>query len=395
MKQLHLGIHHRVIKHAVPVLGLLLLLTLVACKKSNGGSGTAPGGDMFARGTNLSNWFNSYSDPNQYSNRFPAKTLALIKSSGFTYVRLPIGTSILYNESNPSQLNAANLTLVDAAINKCIAAGLSVTMDLHSDQGTRIDSLLAADPTYVDKIAAYWKSVAGYFKKYDSSKIAFEVYNEPYASAAGLTTKDFSWWGPVQEKLVKAIRDVTTAHKIVVGGEGWNSIKGLVQLPVYNYPNIVYVFHIYDPFLFTHQGATWVGWAPAVLARNVPYPASPEGVAPLAAAASNTELKDALNWYGSQRYNIDSLDKWIKVAYDWGKAHGVKVIVDEFGSYKTYAPRQSRLNLIGDMRRTFEKYNIGWAMWDCDEGFGWIDYLGNDRNSPVADTGVLQALGLQ
>lgn len=373
---------------------LLLICFGIACKKSVGNSQPATTSDRFSRGTNLSNWFNSYSDPNQYSNRFPAKTLALIKSSGFTYVRLPIGTSVLYNESNPSQLNTGNLSLVDAAVSHCIAAGLAVTIDLHSDQSNRVDSLLAADPTYSDKIAAYWKSMASYFKKYDSAQIAFEVYNEPHASAAGLTTQKFNWWGPVQEKLVKAIRDVTSTHKILVGGEGWNSISGLVQLPVYNYPNIVYVFHIYDPFLFTHQGADWTGWQPAMLARNVPYPATPEGVAPLVAAASSTELKDALNWYGSQRYNIDSLDKWIKVAYDWGKARNVKVIVNEFGSYKTYAPRQSRLNLIGDMRKTFDKYGIGWAMWDCDEGFGWIDYTGANRNSPVADAGVLQALGL-
>ncbi|MDE3250527.1 MAG: cellulase family glycosylhydrolase [Bacteroidota bacterium] len=373
---------------------LLLICFGIACKKSVGKSQPATTSDKFSRGTNLSNWFNSYSDPNQYSNRFTANTLALIKSSGFTYVRLPIGSSVLYNESNPSQLNAGNLSLVDAAVSHCIAAGLAVTIDLHSDQSNRMDSLLAADPTYADKIAAYWKSLATFFKKYDSAQIAFEVYNEPHASAAGLTTQSFNWWGSVQEKLVKAIREVTNTHKILVGGEGWNSINGLVQLPVYNYPNIVYVFHIYDPFLFTHQGATWTGWQPAMLARNVPYPATPEGVAPLVAAASSTELKDALTWYGSQRYNIDSLDKWIKVAYDWGKSRNVKVIVNEFGSYKTYAPRQSRLNLIGDMRKTFDKYNIGWAMWDCDEGFGWIDYTGGNRNSPVADAGVLQALGL-
>lgn len=373
---------------------LLLICFGIACKKNVGKSQPATTSDKFSRGTNLSNWFNSYSDPNQYSNRFSANTLALIKSSGFTYVRLPIGSSVLYNESNPSQLNAGNLSLVDAAVSHCIAAGLAVTIDLHSDQSNRMDSLLAADPTYADKIAAYWKSLATFFKKYDSAQIAFEVYNEPHASAAGLTTQSFNWWGSVQEKLVKAIREVTNTHKILVGGEGWNSINGLVQLPVYNYPNIVYVFHIYDPFLFTHQGATWTGWQPAMLARNVPYPATPEGVAPLVAAASSTELKDALTWYGSQRYNIDSLDKWIKVAYDWGKSRNVKVIVNEFGSYKTYAPRQSRLNLIGDMRKTFDKYNIGWAMWDCDEGFGWIDYTGGNRNSPVADAGVLQALGL-
>ena len=206
------------------------------------------------------------------------------------------------------------------------------------------DSLLANDPAFGDEVAMYWKAVATYFKKYSADSLFFEVYNEPHASAAGLTPQDFSWWQPVQGKIVSAIREVDTAHSIIVGGEGWNSIAGLTQLTPYNFNHIIYNFHFYDPFLFTHQGASWAGWQPAIDARNVPYPSSPAAVAPLIAASTNAELKDALQWYGAQKYNIDSLDKWIKVAYDWGQIHSVRVIANEFGSYKPYAPRQSRLN---------------------------------------------------
>jgi hypothetical protein len=34
-------------------------------------------------------------------------------------------------------------------------------------------------------------------------------------------------------------------------------------------------------------------------------------------------------------------------------------------------------------------------MWECDEGFGWIDYSGGKRNYPVPDNEVLLALGLK
>ena len=379
------------------ILSVLLICLCIGCKKKTIIPRTDPpvtSGDILSKGVNLSNWFNDYSDPAQYAGRFSLSKLQLIKSSGFTYVRIPIGVTILFNATQPEQLNSSNLMYVDAAVDNCIKAGLGVTINLHP-LSNDADIQLATDPLFGDKIAAYWKAVATYFKKYSADKLFFEVYNEPHASAAGLTTQGYSWWPPVQGKMVKAIREATPDHSIIVGGEGWNGINGLIQLTPYNFEHIIYNFHFYDPFLFTHQGATWTGWQPAMDARNVPYPSSPEAVAPLIAGSSNTELNNNLQWYGAQRYNIDSLDRWIKVAYDWAKSKNVKLIVNEFGSFKDYAPRQSRLNFLHDTRTVFEKYKIGWAMWECDEGFGWINYPTFNRANPVADNEVLQALGLK
>ena len=379
------------------ILAILLICLCTGCKKKTITPGTEPpltSEGILSKGVNLSNWFNDYSDPAQFSNRFSLSKLQLIKSRGFTYVRIPIGVTILFNAAQPGQLNSSNLVYVDAAVDNCIKAGLGVTINLHP-LSNDTDIQLANDPSFGDKMAAYWKAVATYFKKYSSTKLFFEVYNEPHASAAGLTGQGYGWWQPVQEKMVRAIREATPDHSIIVGGEGWNAISGLIQLTPYNFEHIIYNFHFYDPFLFTHQGATWIGWQPAIDARNVPYPSSPEAVAPLIAGSSNTELNNNLQWYGAQRYNMDSLDKWIKVAYDWAKSRNVKLISNEFGSYKPYAPRQSRLSFLHDVRAVFEKYKIGWALWECDEDFGWITYPSANRNNPVADTGVLQALGLK
>ena len=41
---------------------------------------------------------------------------------------------------------------------------------------------------------------------------------------------------------------------------------------------MIYTFHDYEPFPFTHQGATWTDPAVAPL-RDVPYPSTPENVA--------------------------------------------------------------------------------------------------------------------
>lgn len=380
-------------KKLLIILGAIILLS---CKKNDTNNPVSTNGNIpsLSKGVNLSNWFNDYSDPGQYTTRFSVKTLELIKNSGFNNVRIPIGSTILFNAADPLQLNVNGLVYVNLAVSRCINAGLAVTINLHPLLNN-IDSLLSNNPAFADKIAGYWKSLAGFFKKYPADKIIFEVYNEPHASAAGITTQDYTWWQSVQGKIITAIREETKEHYIIVGGEGWNSINGLLQLTPYNDSKVIYDFHFYDPFFFTHQGATWSGWQPAIDARNVPYPSSPEAVAPVIAATTNIPVKDALRWYGDQRYNIDSIDKWIKRAFDWGQSNHVKVIANEFGSYMTYAPRQSRLNWIHDVRTVLEKYRIGWAMWDCDDGFGWINYSGNDRNNPIVDTEVLTALGLK
>lgn len=347
-----------------------------------------------SKGVNLSNWFNDYSSTAEYSTRFTAASMQNIKSLGFTYVRVPIGNTILYNATNPSQLNNANLSKVDAGVKSAIDAGLGVTINLHPWQNN-MDSLLAADAAAVTKVAAYWKTMAAFFKKYPADKLFFEVYNEPHASAAGLTTQPKTWWQNVQQQLIAAIRTETTDHYVIAGGEEWNNINGLVLLQPYAFPKVIYNFHFYDPFLFTHQGATWAGWEPALLGRNIPYPSSPENVSSLVNAATNQNLKDELSWYGSQRYNIDSLDKWVKRAVNWANINNVPVICNEFGSYKPFAPRQSRINYIKDIRTVLERNKIGWAMWEYDEGFGLIDYAGGNRNNSSTDTELAAALGLR
>jgi len=61
-----------------------------------------------------------------------------------------------------------------------------------------------------------------------------------------------------------------TFHTIVVGPAGWNSYYNLAVMPAYADTNLVVTFHFYDPFLFTHQGASWTD-PPGDIA-GVPFP---------------------------------------------------------------------------------------------------------------------------
>jgi aryl-phospho-beta-D-glucosidase BglC (GH1 family) len=349
-----------------------------------------------SKGINLSNWFNDFSEPSQFSNRFTDAHFELLRQLGFTYVRIPIGQFILFQRNDPDVLNPVNLQYVEAAVQKAIDHGLAVTLNYHTASDA-FEATLPANTDNQNKLARYWKAVAGHFKKYAVNKIFFEVYNEPHVASNGSLPASIngSWWAPVQRKLINAIRSVTPDHFIIVGGEGWNSIDGLKSLAPYKVNNIIYNFHFYEPFPFTHQGATWAG-PPLEKLRDVPYPSTPENVAPLIDTATDAQVIQYLTWYGDDRWNKQKLEADIQAAVDWSTVnHGAALICNEFGSYKPFAPRESRLTLINDVRSILESKHIGWAMWEMDEGFGFLEYPTDSRDSFTVDDAVIEALGLQ
>jgi endoglucanase len=383
---------------------IFILVLFYACNKNNNNNSLPPDKENYttdtsyrtplSKGINLSNWFNDYSDASQFSNRFTDAHFALLKQLGFTYVRIPIGQYILFNHEKPSELNPVNLQYVEAAVQKAINNGLAVTLNYHTASDD-FEKTLPLNTVNQDKLATYWKAVANYFKKYGTNEIFFEVYNEPHIASNGTmpgTSK--TWWKPVQEKLIKNIRSVDPDHFIIAGGESWNSIDGLLLLSPYKVDNIVYNFHFYDPFTFTHQGATWAGELMAKL-RNIPYPSSPEIVKSITDTATDSEVRDLVSWYGQEEWNRSKIEASVQRAVDWANSNSAAIICNEFGSYQTYAPRQSRLDLINDVRSVFEEKKIGWAMWEMDEGFGFINYSGNDRSTFTADDELLHALGLK
>jgi endoglucanase len=347
-----------------------------------------------SKGINLSNWFNDYSDHSQFSNRFTDAHFTLLKQLGFTYVRIPVGQYVLFNREKPSELNPVNLQYVESAVQKAINNGLAVTLNYHTASDD-FEKTLPTNTANQDKLATYWKAVANYFKKYGTSEIFFEVYNEPHIASNGTmpgTSK--TWWTTVQEKIIKTIRTVDNDHFIIAGGESWNSIDALRLLKPYKVDNVIYNFHFYDPFTFTHQGATWAGELMTKL-RGIPYPSSPENVKPITDTATDTQVKELINWYGQEEWNKEKLAALIQRAVDWANENNAAIICNEFGSYLTYAPRQSRLDLLNDVRSIFDEKNIGWAMWEMDEGFGFINYAGNDRSNFTTDDEVLHSLGLK
>jgi hypothetical protein len=129
-----------------------------------------------------------------------------------------------------------------------------------------------------------------------------------------------------------------------------------------------------------------------VTLRDVPYPSSPEKIAPLLAAPSDPAAVQPLTRYGDERWDAGVMSKRIDQALEWAKQRHVPLWCGEFGAYRAYAPAADRARWVGDMRRTLESDGIGWDMWDYQASFGLVT---KQDGKTTVDAGIAQALGLK
>jgi hypothetical protein len=185
---------------------------------------------------------------------------------------------------------------------------------------------------------------------------------------------------------VGVIRKEVPAHTIVV-----TSIDGVLSMIPLADTNLIYTFHDYDPFVFTHQGATWVGEGFSSL-REVPYPSTSENIAAAMAATKDEAARSMIQLYGVDHWNKARMEQNISAVVEWRQRSQVPVWCGEFGAIRDFAPEGDRTRWIGDMRQTLEAAQIGWAMWDYRESFGFVRKEGGVT---TVDEGVVAALGLK
>lgn len=343
-----------------------------------------------ARGINLTGWF-WYAPPTleEVDAVYTADDFALIHDLGFTYVRVPFDMGFLLDEADPDLLNDETLAVFDRGLDRILAADLAVIVDLHSTSLADSDAsvysgALEQDDAYVETFIAFWQSLAGHLSVRDPEYVFVEPMNEP------VFEDNPARWPPMQERIVAAIREVAPEVTILATGALWSGIDTFLTLEPLDDPNLVYNFHFYEPFLFTHQGATW-GWDVVAPLRDVPYPSNPEALAPLVDDAPTAEIANYLRWYGEERWDAASIDARIGEVAAWAEQHEVRVICNEFGAYGDYAPVDDRVTWIRDTRTALEHYGFGWAMWDYDQGFGLVLRTGS---TTIVDEAVAGALGL-
>jgi aryl-phospho-beta-D-glucosidase BglC (GH1 family) len=338
--------------------------------------------ERLATGANICGWFRFPRNESDHLERYVQDPEAeMMARIGLRHVRLCVAPKVIMDAAQGT-VREDRWKLLEAALRRLHRAGLLVMIDLHNED--RADEL---NSSWQNAFVDFWGALAQRLADFDPDLTMLEIVNEP------VFAKREEEWNTLNARLAGAIRDHAPKHTIVTSGPNWGGIDGLRKLKLLADPNVVYSFHCYDPFAFTHQGATWSSEGVKPL-RGVPYPSSPEAVASLLPSLDgHPEAKALLEKYGRDRWNKEKLAARFRQGIEWGAQHRVPLYCGEFGVYPAYAKPDDRSAWFRDFGEVLAANKIGWAVWGWDEGFG-LNRKHVD-GKPVVDSVVARALGLR
>jgi endoglucanase len=283
--------------------------------------------------------------------------IADIAQAGFKTLRIPINFGAWASIDAPYHWETPEfLAAPDSLVRWAVANNLTAIIDLHHVEfdGT----IKGADETA--RVVWLWQQIAERYKNTDPERVIFELRNEPHDMTATV-------WRAQATQLIQAVRAIAPNHTMIVGFHDWNGRDALLQSELFTDPNLIYTFHFYDPFVFTHQGATWAGQGIPDL-KGIPFPANATTKITVPASAKGTWVESAINNYASEA-TYDVMYGRIGAVKEWSMARKVPVFLGEFGSYNFSAEADSRCRHAEAIYVALGKFQIPSAWWEWDGGF--------------------------
>jgi len=316
------------------------LATCLSIGAANAQSGPVPQSPLH-RGINIIGYDPLWRDPSKA--RFKEKHFRVIRDAGFDFVRVNLAAFRHMDAQN--RIDPKWLDTLDWVVKGATAAGLSVILDEHdfNDCAQDVDACKV-------KLTAFWTQVAPRYRG-SSDKVLFELLNEPHDKL------DAEHWNDLLAELLTTVRQSNPTRLIVIGPTRWNNFE---ELPNLKLPegdrNILVTFHYYEPFRFTHQGASWTDL---------------------------TKVK-GVTWGSEQERER------IKVDFDkvsaWAEANKRPILLGEFGAYdKSGTPMAYRAAYTGAVAREAERHGFSWAYWQFDSDFVAYDISKDEWVAPIRD----------
>lgn len=298
------------------------------------------------------------------SNVIKKSDFQLLRKLGFKSIRLPV--AFAYFEAQHIPIETV-LIRVDAIVNACDKYGFKLIIDNHYGN-INDNNYLEETP----KIIGLWRILTKRYLNKSPDKLFFELYNEPPHMNPGI-------WKDAAYNIVTAIRKIDRQRTLIVGASNYNSMYELSRFVRLADENIIYTFHFYEPFLFTHQGAEWIGDQEST--TGVPFPYNGENFPKLNPKAKNTPGESNYNAYRIDG-NEQSIKDKLQIIKNWGNKYDVPLICGEYGVYNKYADPDSRCRYIKAVRQTLKELKIPGILWDYNTAFSIFNGSPSIENLP-------------
>lgn len=329
------------------------------------------------KGVNLTNWL----EENRKFTEFEYDESDVIRfaSQGFLGIRLPIDLDLYVVERDSVvagdkefSVDSTIWTPLDSLEAWTARHNLSLTIDYHQYDGS-FNGESAADPGYRTMAATIWKAVAERYSTNTREDIFYELTNEPDLETEEGQSIAQEDWRVMAQEMIDSIRTVDTEHAIIFGDVEWYSLDRLVENEPFADDKIIYAFHYYDPFIFTHQAASWAGLGST---KNTPFPYTKEEWSTEFRYFGVTEstpswVKSRFRSYYRDGNKIAMKNRLFKVK-EWAHEHQVPLVCNEFGANPARAKPEHLANYFQAIGEIFQELDIAWQVW-----FGTHDSEGN------------------
>jgi hypothetical protein len=177
-----------------------------------------------------------------------------VVDAGMDHIRLPISWTHHAGLTPPYTIDPVFMARVNWCVDEALSRGLKIIVNVH-----HYDALNADPVAEKPRALAIWGQIATAMQGRPEG-VYFEVLNEPH----GAFNDDPALWNAFLADALAVIRQTNPTRRVLAGPVRWNSIGALSSFDPPPDHRLIATVHFYDPFEFTHQGATWVDPSPPV-----------------------------------------------------------------------------------------------------------------------------------
>jgi endoglucanase len=270
---------------------------------------------------------------------------SIIAEGGFNTVRVPIRWNAHALQDPPFTVDEGFFARIDWVLDNAEKNGLLAIINMH-----HYDAIFSSPADHEERFLAIWRQIAERYADREDDRVWFEILNEPHDRLSGAV------WYNLLKDAIAVVRESNSSRPIVVTGDRWGAAASLFGLRVPDDRNLVYTFHYYEPFEFTHQGASWVSGSHRWLGTT---------------------------WEGTNAQRA-AIERHFNSAELIANRAGYPVLVGEFGAYSA-GSMPYRVLWTRCVVETARAHGFGYAYWEYRHGFGAYDRSRRNWNEALHD----------